>query len=44
MTPPSSIIVSPGAGIPPTTSASDPFETIASNSFALLWIPTKVTP
>ncbi len=34
MTPPSSIIVSPGAGIPPTTSASDPFETIASNSFA----------
>ncbi|MGO9908936.1 MAG: hypothetical protein ACLPY3_24990, partial [Solirubrobacteraceae bacterium] len=34
MTPPSSIIVSPGAGIQPTTSASDPFETIASNSFA----------
>jgi hypothetical protein len=34
MTPPSNIIVSPGAGIPPTTSASDPFETIASNSFA----------
>ena len=34
MTPPSNIIVSPGAGISPTGSASDPFETIASSSFA----------
>jgi hypothetical protein len=34
MTPPSSIIVSPGTGIPPTGSASDTFETIASSSSA----------